>query len=431
MAFGEIFVVLFMLLGGMGGNEALDFVATDQYWRVQGKQPAEEQLIEQISKPEVKEGAPAKAAEIRKLMVIRTLGELKSEKALPALEEASNSKEPFVADYAKEAIAAIKGEAYIAPAVEGNDVKDMNIMPKEAGVFVHAKMRAGPPVDILKEMKKTIPEEHQKGMEEGVIEMQTSMVNFLEKSGNIRIDSISFSVAEMVGDEEGWVVISFRGSYDHVALEAAIKEMAGDEFNKVKLGGLDFYELEEEVLFSMASDQQLVFIAGAKRESLPLEAVGKRVSEGAKDSILSKELQDLIGKTEKNGDLWASLLVTGKMKEVPHLQAFKTLRLETAKEKDLTEILLIGEGEDGSKVQQAIAALEEMHAGFVDKQIPEMKLAMPEASKPLTDFFEGIEFRSNGDLAIVRGKIGAFNPLAFISGYFMMSVRGMEFEPGE
>lgn len=420
-----------MLLGGMGGNEALDIVATDQYWRVQGNQPAEEQLIEQISKPEVKDGAPAKAAQIRKLMVIRTLGELKSEKALPALEEASKSKEPFVADYAKEAIAAIKGEAFVSPQVQGNDVKDMNIMPEKVGVFAHAKMRAGPPMDLLKELKKTIPEEHQKGMEEGVQEMQKSLIGFLEKSGNLRIDTMSISVAETVGDEEGWAVISLRGAYDHAALEATIKEMSGGDLPKMKHGGLDFIELDEEAHLSLVSDNQLVFIAGAKKEALPLESVGKRVAEGAKESVLSKDLQELIGKTEKEGDLWVALLVTGKMKEIPHIQAFKTLRLETTREKDVTEILLIGEGEDGNKVQQALAALEQLNAGFVEKQIPEMKAAMPEASKPFTDFFEGIEFRGNGNLAIVRGKMATFNPLAFMGGYFMMSFRAMEFEPGE
>ncbi|GAA5494659.1 hypothetical protein Rhal01_00822 [Rubritalea halochordaticola] len=419
MAFSGIFVVFFMLFGGLGGNEALDYVDTKSYWKEQGEQPAEEALIQEVSKPQVKEGAPAKASEIRKLMVIRTLGEMKSKVAVKALEQATKSEERFVAGYAKEALAAINGEKADYPKVDGGDKKDMLIMPKDTGVFVHATMKSGPAQDIAKELKKALPEQQQAGADMMLSGMQKGLITFLEKSGNIRIDTASVGVAQNVGDEAGWAVLSLRGEYDHAALRATILEMAGGDFNQVKIGGVDYLSPEDEVFFAPLSDEHFILMTGPGKEQLPLESMGKALAGEVKEVAMPKDLQDLIAKTEKKGNLWAAALVSGEMKKVPHLKEFKNLRMETAKDGEFTEVLVIGEGEQANKVQQALTAIEELHAEFVDKEVAQMKEHMPPGMKPMADFIEGIEFRGRGDLAIVSGKLKDINPLNMLTGMFL------------
>src|SRR5215210_4127102 len=57
-------------------------------------------------------GGAAKATQIRRLMAIRTLGEKKMKEGLPRIAELVRSDEPFVADYALAALAAIEGRPY-------------------------------------------------------------------------------------------------------------------------------------------------------------------------------------------------------------------------------------------------------------------------------------------------------------------------------
>src|SRR5437764_8476301 len=103
--------MLMMLLGG-GANDLLDLVHTDSYWKAKQVTVSVEQLITDANSkaPVNPDAAAPQAAGVRRLMAIRTLGELKKAEALTMLQSLVDSKEPFVADYAKAAIAAIEGK---------------------------------------------------------------------------------------------------------------------------------------------------------------------------------------------------------------------------------------------------------------------------------------------------------------------------------
>jgi len=165
MAFGFIEILLALLTGGGGGNDLLDYMPTAAYWKAKGVEitaermaaelateepadaaklvrdlgaddfatreaamkklramgPAAAPALEQAADnddPEVKMrarqllqkvaatgGAQAKA--VRRLMAVRALGKLKRPEGLAALRPLLASKEPFVADYARQAIAAV------------------------------------------------------------------------------------------------------------------------------------------------------------------------------------------------------------------------------------------------------------------------------------------------------------------------------------
>src|SRR5262249_34034308 len=153
--------------GGIGNGDALDLVPTQTYWEVKGVTPTVEQLKQDILPAKAPEGVdglvkglgsddfktrkaarekleamgPAvlpqikplteskdaevaaaatdlvnklseggKSREIRGLMAIRTLGEMKAKDAVPALKEAAASKDLFVAEYCQRSIAIIEGK---------------------------------------------------------------------------------------------------------------------------------------------------------------------------------------------------------------------------------------------------------------------------------------------------------------------------------
>src|SRR4051812_49756963 len=160
MAVGSfgIFSILFALLSG-GANDLLDFVSSDAYWKAKAVTVSMEQLTaelkteagadvaelikalgageyaqrEEAARKIIAQGPAAlpglekaaddpdaeissrvknlmqqirlnsKAGGVRRLLAIRTLGELKKPEALPLLKPLLTSKEMFVADYAARA----------------------------------------------------------------------------------------------------------------------------------------------------------------------------------------------------------------------------------------------------------------------------------------------------------------------------------------
>src|SRR5207253_10196799 len=105
-------------LGG-GANDLLDMVHTDSYWKAKQVTVSVEQLIADATAgaPANADAATPQAASVRRLMAIRTLGEMKKDEGLATLQSLVDSKEPFVGDYAKSAIASIQGKPIARPGV--------------------------------------------------------------------------------------------------------------------------------------------------------------------------------------------------------------------------------------------------------------------------------------------------------------------------
>ncbi len=84
--------------------------------------------------------AAGQASAAQRLMAIRTLGEMKAKEALDVLRPLIDSKEPFVADYARRAIARIEGKEFASPGPAGKEMaSDLALLP--AGCGVVAQMR--------------------------------------------------------------------------------------------------------------------------------------------------------------------------------------------------------------------------------------------------------------------------------------------------
>src|SRR2546421_8733531 len=104
----SFFLLFTMLLGGASGNDLLDLIPTDSYWKSKEVELTAPNIMVELNS--IKADDTSKATAVRRLMAIRALGELKSADALPSLKTQLDSKEMFVADYAQRAIDAIESK---------------------------------------------------------------------------------------------------------------------------------------------------------------------------------------------------------------------------------------------------------------------------------------------------------------------------------
>ena len=89
---------------------------------------------------------------VRRLMAIRTLGELKKVDAVPLLRSLKESKEVFVADYAAAAIASIEAKPFSRSRAADAD-KDPWLLPADCAAIVHLNLRTGGPLNYEKVFK--------------------------------------------------------------------------------------------------------------------------------------------------------------------------------------------------------------------------------------------------------------------------------------
>ena len=290
----SIFGLILALLAG-GPNDLLDYIPTDAYWKHQAVTVNAETLIKEltgvpagdISKliedlgandykvreatqkkiaamgptvigqlekatqapdPEIASRAKAligqfngsKAAAVRRLMVMRTLGEMRSKEAVAVLRPLLASKEPFEADYAAAALAAIEGRPHARPQPDaGTRAADLGVLPagldfvaQAVAIRTPAAALATQPASDLARAP-TSPAEHAAAM----IEMLTTLertpdtyrehlvdqaITAAETVGNIRIDGLTVGSAEGSGGQSDLMVVMLRGQYDHQKAPAAI-----------------------------------------------------------------------------------------------------------------------------------------------------------------------------------------------------------------
>ena len=199
MAMPSFMMILVVLLGG-GGNDLLDYMPTEDYWKTKDVELTPEAMIDQLApakvgdvsalikqlgadKSEDRDAASRKllamgpgvipqlkpalksedlevvsraekiiadlsgagqAQAVRRLMAIRALGDLKDKKALPVLKHLAKGEALFEAEYAAAAIASVEGKPCTRPVVTTKAMaSDLWLMPKSVGLTAQATLPAG------------------------------------------------------------------------------------------------------------------------------------------------------------------------------------------------------------------------------------------------------------------------------------------------
>jgi len=121
-------MMLMTLVGGGGGNDLVDYLDTNSYWAQQSVEVTVPEMKAQLAP------ADAKGDPVRRLMAIRTLGELKKKGAIATLQPLLKSKTLFEAEYAAAAIAAIEGKKFKRPGLSAKErMKDVYLLPAGCG----------------------------------------------------------------------------------------------------------------------------------------------------------------------------------------------------------------------------------------------------------------------------------------------------------
>ncbi|MDB5324018.1 MAG: hypothetical protein JWN40_5649 [Phycisphaerales bacterium] len=462
MAVGSfsIFSILFALLSG-GANDLLDFVSSDAYWKAKGATVSVEQLAgelktqagadvseliktlgngdypqrEEAARKIVAQGAAAlpglekaaddpdaeisnrarnliqqirlnsKANGVRRLMAIRTLGEMKKAEALPILKPLLASKEMFVADYAARAIAQIEGKAPLGRGAAAGLLKaDLSLLPADCGVVGQLSL-ASAKIASVDEAVKTVPPQPGEDRKAVLEQMNTQVITIVDQIGNVRIESVTFGVCDTIGPNDGYFAAIVRGKYDSAAVSAFIRNMGGMPVSTV--AGATVLTPDQHMAFAFPGDDRALFVTGATPEKLPVKqileaaaAVGTK--EPAPHPVLAqKEFAPFIASLNDSARLWAVCKVSDSYRGAPVIQPFDTITLLGRQEKDKLSLRIAGAGKDAAAVKSAV---DQVNQGVNEAKtgLAQVVQQMP-MLKPMAEFVQSIDCAADGKNATMTG----------------------------
>jgi len=459
MGFGMMELLMALLSGGGWGNDLLDYLPTSAYWKAKGVAVSVERMVPELaaSEPgdlaplirdlgaqqyETREAATAKlraagpvaipalrkAAEaddpevrarareileglsggaqalaVRRLMAIRTLGELGKPEAVPALRALLESKEPFVADYAARAIALLEGKPHERPqATKEQAWSDVCLLPANCGIVAQVRMPAGQAASFEEVLKKVLPTLPMgQDAERALGELTQAVAALAERIGNVRLDTLTVGVSDDLGGRSGSVVLVARGLYDAQAAAATLKQM---NVRTVNVAGVEAFQPESEVRLILASNERFIFTAGASPEQLPGEQLAAALKNPPEKPALSSAMLQLIKALDPASPAWVAVTMSDAYRQAPFLAPFDTIAaMGKPAEGGVFAITVTAAGKDPEAVKQAAATIE----GGVKQGLAEIKREAERMVflKPIAEFMESIRIEAAGARATLTAKM--------------------------
>ena len=280
----ELIMMLALPMGG--GNDLLDFVPTDEFWRSQGVYVSGRAMISELrvvsaddispliaqlssaefdarekASREILRRGPAvvpqleRAAETgggetalrarsmvrllsgspkmsaaRQLMAMRTLGELRHREAIGPLKMLLKSEQPFVAEYAAAAIARIEGK----PAVRRRPTRaeldeDVWLLPAKCAVVGQASLLRKIPLSFEKALEKMGPGRRGRAIDkaQSLKKFNTLALAAADSIGNMRLDALTMGISDDFNGRKGFMVIVARGQFDRRAVVSTLRKQFG------------------------------------------------------------------------------------------------------------------------------------------------------------------------------------------------------------
>ncbi len=469
MAFGLMQILMIVLMGsGGGGNELLSYVTTEAYWQHRGvkvmdvqslqprlSDPAEADISRQLenlgsSMARVREaagqeilakgnaalpqlekaargsnadvaaraqelidalGTQAQMIKVDRLMAIRALGETGDTAALPLLEPLLKSDALFEAEYARLAVARIKGQRYDAPTLQAETrMSDVWLLPADIGAVAQATMPAEGQLDVAALLDKmpAMPM-----MEEGQMtpEMRKAMVaqyhdafmKLAGRLGNVRVDGVTLGVADNVGNDTGYAMFVIRGLYDIAAARAALTEMG---VPRETISEVETFSTRELRYIPFSKDR-FVILCGPNREALPVATVIEALKTGKGKLADNQAIAKLIKTVDTTSEQWAVMNVSAAYRVAPPLAPFDTLTMSSAKNGKTTTITINAKGSDQEAIARNVATMQgqiAMGIGEIKEQMADTP-AMAPMMAPTLKIMESIELKAAGDGATLKVQV--------------------------
>ncbi len=361
-----------------------------------------------------------KAKEIRKLMALRALGELKNPQAIPALQALlASSKDPFVIDYTQAAIAAIAGKTYhrtVATPIQMG--ADLNTLPPGLGVVAQQRFEGSATGLIDTIMAQNMgaafpPEAKQQALDQG----NKQVIEVAEKLGNIRVDSITVGVSKDIGNNAGFVAILARGNFD----PAALAEIIGTNLKAETIAGIPAYTRENAALF-VPSGQRIALYVGPAHANLPLQEIAAALGHTPNKFAQDPDLVKLVASVDTTKPLWLAMKVPDTIRQVPTFQPFDSIVGVVDRKGDRQQFTLTATGADAIAVKAGVDGLNTNIAAAI-QQMQKMQGMMPEMAstfKGMLSFLTALKCQANGTTATLTGTL---EDLQFASAFGAFAMR--------
>ena len=451
--------ILMVLLGG-GGNDFLDYVSVTAFWKSQGvevttvkllaelksaeaKVADASKLIKQLGSaqqadreqaqrklaamgpgvlPQLRKAAKSPDAEVamridsliaslskkgaartaRRLMAIRTLGERKDRKALTALRKLLKSKAVFEAEYAAAAIAAIEGKPVERTGASAKAMaSDLWLLPGNCAAVGQFRLTPGKPISPGGLAKMLAPMMPEGGAEEALAKLDEMLVSLAVQLGNVRLEGVTFGVADHMGDDTGYVVFVARGLYDPAAVRSIMIDRL--RLKPEKVGGLELLRLGNKGTVILASRERLVFLVGPSPDKLPVEQMTAALKTGKGKLADNKPMAKLIKSVDRTGPIWAACCASETYRQSSLLAPFRTLTLTTKQRPKELRVTVSAIGTDAEKVAGAVKEFND-HMAEGHEALSSMAEDMP-ALKPIAEFLGGVKATAKGANATVTARL--------------------------
>jgi hypothetical protein len=462
-----------MALAGGGPDDLLGYISTAAYWKAKAVQPTVEQLtadlasakpadvskliddlsapdptareqagkrivaigpgalpqLDEAAKDETAEAgtrakalaaeirAAAKALSVRRLMAIRTLGEMKSRAALPALQGMLESKEMFVRDYAGAAIAAIEGRQLPTTKPAADAMADVNLLPANVDMVCRLNTPGGPPLPVEKILGSFRLAPNDQAQSQLLERINANLVSLAETIGNIRLDSVTLGWFMAPAGQPGNAVIIARGQFDSAAIIAALHR---EQIEQKAVGASDAYMLDDSTALLVPNDNLAVLVVAETNGELPIEATLKALDQAHGGFAQNAELVKLAQSVDTSQPFWMVTRIADIAQMFDFLPAFKTATL-VAKRPPGSPPLTVGvrleaNGADPNTVRAALdLAMAEMKQA-ADESTAEAQVVA--SFKPLADMAQSVKISAEGTKASATADVtlGAMVPFALSSG---------------
>jgi len=464
-------MLLMMLMGGGGGNDLLDFVQTRAYWGLQNVDVSVAAMKAQLAAPKADDvpalikdltgddaagssaaaariraiGLPAlpqlekaaadaqgkpeqagviqkligqlyadpKGPAVRRLMAIRTLGELKKRDALPVLQPLLKSKALFEAEYARAAIAAIEGKPFTRPGLPAKQrLKDVWMLPANCGVVAQMTMPPGKPVDFAEALKGAGAMFGGQAPPNILPQLTAMLAAAAGRVGNVRLDAVTIGVADNVGKRRSFVVLVARGRYDGKALRELPLQVWRSKTETVD--GVEVFKPMGDIALFLPSDDRLVLVGGPTPDGIGL-AVAQMIAavKASKGGLApARAMGKLVKTVDTTAPVWAAARISEAYREASLLAPFDTITMVGKTARGADNFKLVAVGKDAEKVAAAVKELEgHIVKGRAETAREAQRMPMV---KPYADFIGSIKAKADGAQATVTASMKGN------SGFLMM-----------
>jgi len=349
----------------------------------------------------------AKIAAVRRLMAIRTLGELKKPEALPVLEELTKSQEMFVSEYARRAIATIGGKSFEKPALSDEQrAADLWLLPADCRVILQQTLAGAQSetIDALIDAAQLPAVAGRPPMDKAQMKAELTKRTLLvaEQVGDIRFDGVTAALSSDPGDKSGFGMLIVRARYDAAAARVALRKLQVQTKN---VGAMEIFVPQEQIAVLFPSDDRIIIITGASGDQLPIEPMLAALKNGKGELNTVQEMTKLIESIDTKQSLWGVMKVTDAYRKASIIAPFDSITLVGQVKAGLLDLRIEGLGDNANAVKDAAAEVTQS----AQQALADLKPAVAQMPfiQHLIEIFESVKCTSEGLRATLTASVKA------------------------